>query len=100
MMALPSCHSGYRWRHRRPNEVLAQRLEERQIPRIERDGRRMKTHKPGLVSAIPKPCKAEDSGAAFALVRSIDFPVQIVESGDGAPMAALAQFVHYAREVG
>ena len=27
-MALPSCHSGYRCRHRRPNKVLAQRREE------------------------------------------------------------------------
>jgi hypothetical protein len=30
MMALPSSHSGYHCLHRRPNEVLAQRPDERQ----------------------------------------------------------------------
>jgi hypothetical protein len=42
-----------------------------------------------LLSARPKPYKAQDSGLAFERVRLIDLPAQFEKGGGGAPMSRL-----------
>jgi hypothetical protein len=102
MMALPSCHSGYRCLHRRPNDAPAQRLEEEQKcgpvkqplsnpqggARFRRRQSYQNVSRETFLSDLgPKPYRAEDSGPFFDHVRSINFLVQFQEGGGGAPMA-------------
>jgi hypothetical protein len=81
MMALPLCHSGYRWCQPRPNKVLAQRPGKSQDADLVK---RRETHMPGFA---PAGAKAEDRSCLFNLVRSIDFLVQFERGGSGASMA-------------
>ncbi|MGI8570272.1 MAG: hypothetical protein ACR2KT_15090 [Methylocella sp.] len=109
MMALPSCHSGYRCRHPRPNEVLAQRQEKtaHSTAPVKRPAHanlqsRFRLHQSYqnvsretfLSDRGEKSSKAKDSGAVFELVRLIDYQVHFTVGGGGAPMGGPVAGTH------
>jgi hypothetical protein len=103
MIALPSCPSGYRWRDPRPNEVLAQRLEERQyagpvirpaqanpqagvvLPGGADRTKMFHVKHFGTIGA--KNLTRRKTAASPDLVRSIDFLVQLASGAAAASMA-------------